>query len=64
MHHVSYFTNKVRKNSQHFVGVFNKTIIIIPPLCTGYEMVANEVRSAKLAIIILYPTLNIQKNIQ
>ena len=31
------FTNKVRKNSQYFVGVFSNTII--PLVLVGYEMI-------------------------
>ena len=31
------FTNKVEKNSQYFVGIFNKTII--PLTVVGYEMI-------------------------
>ena len=38
-----------------FVGAFNKTII--PLALFGYEMkIANEARSAELAIFISYPT--------
>ena len=37
------------------MGIFNKTII--PLALVGYEMIiANEARSAELAIIISYPT--------
>ena len=43
------FTNKVGKNSRYFVGVFNKTIILLTLL--GYEMIiANSARHASLAI--------------
>ena len=39
----------------YFGGVFNKAII--PLALVGYEMIiANEARSAELAIIISYPT--------
>ena len=49
------FTNKVGKNCRYFVGIFNKTII--PLALVGYEMIiANEARSAELAMIISYPT--------
>ena len=34
---IGYFSNKVGKNSQYFVGVFNKTII--PLALVGYEMI-------------------------
>ena len=47
---VGWFTNKVGKNSQYFVGVFNK--IIIPLALVGYEMIiANSA-----ATTISYPT--------
>ena len=34
---IGWFTNKVGKNSRHFVGVFNR--IIIPLALVGYEMI-------------------------
>ena len=46
------FTNKVEKNSQYFMGVFNKAIIIIP-LCLLLDMrmiIANLVLHTSLAI--------------
>ena len=43
------FANKVGKNSQYFVGIFNKTII--PLALVGYEMIiANLVLRASLPI--------------
>ena len=44
---IGWFTNKVGKNSRHFVGVFNR--IIIPLALVGYEMIiANSVLRASL----------------
>ena len=44
------FTNRVGKNSRYFVDLFNETVISLA--LVGYEMVvANEARSAELAII-------------
>ena len=46
------FTNKVEKNSQYFMGVFNKVIIIIP-LCLLLDMgmiIANSALRTSLAI--------------
>ena len=56
------FTNKDGKNSRYFVGVFNKTII--PLALVRYELVmANEVRSASLAIYHLTSNANSWKNL-
>ena len=45
---VAWFTNKVGKISQYFVGVFNR--IIIPLALGGYKMIiANTVLRASLA---------------
>ena len=45
---ISWFTNKVGKNSRHFVGVFNR--ISIPLALIGYEMIiANSVLRVSLA---------------
>ena len=47
------FTNKVRKNSQYFGGVFNDTIIIIPLALVGYEMIiANSYPTRAHGIIV------------
>ena len=45
---IGWFTNKVGKISQYFVGVFNR--IIIPLALVGYDMIiANTVLRASLA---------------
>ena len=45
---IGWFTNKVGKISQYFVGVFNR--IIIPLALVGYDMIiANTVLHASLA---------------
>ena len=47
--HFFFFTNKVQKNSEYFVGVFNKTVV--PFALVGYEMIiANSALPALLAI--------------
>ena len=46
---ISWFTNKVGKIPQYFVGVFNR--MIIPLALVGYEMIiANSVLRASFAI--------------
>ena len=55
------FTNKVRKNSRYFVGVFNKTIISLA--LDGYEMIiANSVLHISLAIYHLIPNAHSWNN--
>ena len=45
------FTNKVGKNYQYFVGVFNKTIL--PLMLVGYEMIiANSYPTCTRRIIV------------
>ena len=47
------FTNKVGKNSRYFVGVFNKTIILLA--LVGYEkIIANSYPTRTRAIIVNY----------
>ena len=43
---IGWFTNKVGKNSQYFVGVFNR--IIIPLALVGYEMVVSQLGATRL----------------
>ena len=40
------FTNKVGKNSRYFVGVFNKTIILLA--LVGYEMIIGNLALREL----------------
>ena len=55
------FTNKVRKNSRYFVGVFNKTII--PFTLVGYEMIiANLALCASLAFYHLVSNAHLWNN--
>ena len=47
------FTNKVKKNSLNFVGVFNKTMILLA--LVGYEMIiANSYPTRTRGIIVKY----------
>ena len=55
------FTNKVRKNSRYFVGVFNE--IIIPLTLVGSEMIiANSALHAMLAIYYLTSKAHLWNN--
>ena len=52
------FYNEVEKNSQYFVGIFNKTII--PLVLVGCEMIiANSVLHASLAIYMYHLVSNV-----